>query len=605
MFNYRPFLLAVITAVFTTHAHAMSGKGKGDPEPTLHTEHPRSSATDFQGHLQTFLAPDNSIVPTQTWQEEILAQGNPHHVSRKEFDTIISTWIDSTIQRGMDLTENYRERIEELHYFSISVARRHINLTPKQIAEVIPLIVSRVNEMHHILETHLQFTSMNPSNILMHFAHFLSRAYMARGHLCTTAIQTLQGLGRICEEKKAEDLAKDTARKLYHSTKRTVSSPPTAGPNDVQNLWQQLQSTPDRKTFVNFLTLVEWEALTPSEIIDDTNLYLKKNHKFMQRRFNFVTGSNQANQNWASVIALSRILNPQGRISKKLQNAKWMLTQFISQLLTQYQVKSQSLHAIRQETFKLKSSNIILGKLLLERIQDMPRKEELYMQAAYLYTNSMLALDLENDAQGLDLLWLQASLKESHDNMRRLYDSLPIQRRAVPSSHPTTQAASPSAKAESRVQIRKHDLTSLRKTLLKAAKSHKAKKPQHADKAAASPASTRTKELRTARQKRKEAVTKKLKVISGEMTPELEPRVNDIRTALREANTWAELEQKLIEHVGAGHNLEWVKEFGVWSIRVNDTYRITFKILKKDNGEEYKAPLRITQVRFSKHYEGL
>lgn len=77
-------------------------------------------------------------------------------------------------------------------------------------------------------------------------------------------------------------------------------------------------------------------------------------------------------------------------------------------------------------------------------------------------------------------------------------------------------------------------------------------------------------------------------------------RVDALVAKLRAADTFSDLRDMCVE----GDNLEFLEQFGCWSLRVNKSYRLVFWITKI-NGEDQMDPLRVGNLKFTKHYKGL
>jgi plasmid maintenance system killer protein len=167
-----------------------------------------------------------------------------------------------------------------------------------------------------------------------------------------------------------------------------------------------------------------------------------------------------------------------------------------------------------------------------------------------------------------------------------------------------------SVTAESKERARMIEARSACKEAAKACKNHKKDKKKalsskvEADFSGGEKAVDRD-ALKRAASSRKKIVTKFRKSLVGnEYYAEHQSRVDDILSVLQKTQSIHELDGNLTEDYGPGHNLEKLEGLNVWSVRVNEQYRVTFKVSVLDDGEQ-NNPLRVAELKLSKHYKGI
>lgn len=167
-----------------------------------------------------------------------------------------------------------------------------------------------------------------------------------------------------------------------------------------------------------------------------------------------------------------------------------------------------------------------------------------------------------------------------------------------------------SVTAESKEKARMIEARTARKEAAKSSKNHKQdKKKAASSKGEAEPLDE---ERAIDREALKRAAGSRKKVISNfgksllgtEYYTEHQSRVDDILTVLKRTNSIHQLSENLTKSYGPGHNLEYLTDINFWSVRVNDQYRITFKVSILDDVEQ-NNPLRVTELKLSKHYKGI
>ena len=228
-----------------------------------------------------------------------------------------------------------------------------------------------------------------------------------------------------------------------------------------------------------------------------------------------------------------------------------------------------------------------------------------------IFNNRLKAVNIRFDfSDPFILIGVYPKLKELDSDLKRFIDSIKSEfHHTLPASKEESAQAfeefrmkpdydDPKAKAA--VFLRKADV----KALKKAARKRKGggKKRGESPNDAASPAkdTTHIDNKRKARKSRVKATKNKglrAALSQHEHNQGFMKNAKGILTALRQSNTLDELRENLVS-AGSGTNLHQVED--VWSTKVNNQYRITFRTRTDESGF-----LRVYDIRLTAHYEGL